>query len=166
MFWRARWIGLIAIFSIGSGVLLLQPSVGQDAGSLDGTWEGKLEVVDSGAPKDSDSDQRIKAAYAKSPFKITIHGQRASVYFGETEVKPGLFRAEVYMTNAVVFASSDGSDQDGRWVETWNFSLTRKNPETLIAYFSRVVNNLDLAEAKDGSKFGLLAAGSFHLTSR
>src|SRR5690242_20910849 len=61
-----------------------------DLGSFDGTWQGKLEVVDGTSNKDKDSDsfERTKAAYGKSPFKLTIHGQRATVYFGETEVKP------------------------------------------------------------------------------
>lgn len=68
------------------------------------------------------------------------------------------------MTNAVIFASSAGEDRDGRWVETWNFTLTEKNSETMIACFSRVVNNLDLGEAKDAGKFGLLAVGEFHRT--
>jgi hypothetical protein len=148
-----------------SGIALLRPTAGQGSNSLEGTWEGKLEVVYDSSSKDPESDRRVKAAYAKSPFKISINGQRARVYLGDEEAKPGLFQLQAYMTNAVIFASSAGEDQDGKWVETWNFSLTQKSPGTLLACFSRVVNNLDLAETKDGSKFGLFAVGEFHRTS-
>jgi hypothetical protein len=155
----------VAISMIATGVLSSWPSAGRDAGSFEGTWEGKLEVADSGWNKGSDP-KRTKTAYEESSFKITIHGQNVRVYFGETEIKPDLFHAQIYMTNAVVFASSAGDDRDGKWVETWDFALTQKNSETLIVCFSRVVNNLDIAEEKTGSKFGLLAAGEFHRTSR
>lgn len=66
------------------------------------------------------------------------------------------------MTNAVIFASSAGEDHDGRWIETWNFTVTEKSSETIIACLSRVVNNVDRAETSDGGKFGLIAAGEFH----
>jgi hypothetical protein len=165
MFWKAVRFPSILSLVIAMGVPSSLPSVGRDVGSFEGTWEGRLEVVDGGSSKDSEADKRTKAAYGKSLFKIAIHGQRASVYFGETEVKPTLFQAHVYQTNAVVFASSAGSDQDGEWVETWDFALTEKNFETLIACFSRVVNNVEVAEEKDGSKFFVLAVGELHRTS-
>ena|SRR5579872_6845496 len=153
---RTVWIAglLIAIAAVPSW-----PSVGRDGESFEGTWEGKLEVIGRGPNKDPDADERTKAAYGKSPFKITIHGQRADVYFGEMEVKPASFQAQVLMTNAVVFASSTGEDQDGKWVETWDFALTQKNSEALIVCFSRVVNNLS------GSKFFVLATGELHRAS-
>lgn len=140
----------------------MHPTAGQGSSSLDGTWEGKLEVVYSSSSKDPESEKRVKAAYAKLPFRISINGQRASVYFGDEEVKPGLFQSQAYMTNAVIFASSTGEDRDGKWVETWSFTITEKNSDTIIACLSRVVNNLDLVEPKDDSKFSLLAAGEFH----
>jgi hypothetical protein len=166
MFGRALRILSVSVFLMATGTLFSLPSAGRDVGSFEGTWEGKLEIVDSSWSKDSDPDKRTKAAYGESLFKITIHGQSVRVYFGEAEVKPDLFHAQIYMTNAVVFASGAGNDQDGEWVETWDFALTQKNSETLIVCFSRVVNNLDIAEEKKGSKFGLLAAGEFHRTSR
>jgi len=146
------------------GIAFLHPTAGQGSISLEGTWEGKLEVVYDSSSNDPESDRRVKAAYAKSPFRISIEGQRARVYFGDEEVKPGLFQYQTYMTNAVIFASSAGEDRDGSWVETWNLTVTEKNSETFIACLSRVVNNLDRAETRDGSKFGLMAAGELHRT--
>lgn len=162
MFWRVFWVPAISIFVIATGIIFSWPSVGRDVGSFEGTWEGKLHVVDSTASKDSDSYKRTKATHEESLFRITIRGQRADVYFGETEIKPSLFQAHTFMTNAVVFASNAG----GQWVETWDFALTQKNSEALIVCFSRVVNNLDLAEEKDGSRFFVVAVGEFRRTSR
>jgi len=163
MFRRVRLVAFIAILPL-SGIAFSHPTAELGSNSLEGTWEGKLEVVYDSSSSDPESDKRVKVAYAKSPFRISINGQRASVYFGDEEVKPGLFQFQAYMTNAVIFASSAGEDRDGRWVETWNFTVTEKNSETIIACVSRVVNNLDRAETTDGSKFGLVAAGEFHRT--
>jgi hypothetical protein len=77
-----------------------------------------------------------------------------------------LFQTHIYMTNALVFASSAGADAEGQWVETWDFLLTQKNPETLIVCFSRIVNNLDAPETQDFSKFFIVIAGELRRTSR
>jgi hypothetical protein len=164
MFRRPLRVLAVAVFTIATEVLFSWPSAGRDASSFEGTWEGKLEVADTGWTKGSDLE-RTKAAYGKALFKIIIHEQNVRVYLGEPEVNPNLFHAEIYLTNAVVFASTAGDDQDGKWVETWAFTLTQKNSETLIVCFSRAVNNLDMADEKTESKFGLLAAGEFHRTS-
>jgi hypothetical protein len=162
---RILRIPSLSILLIATGILFSSPSAARDIGSFDGTWEGKLEVVDGTSNKDSDSCERTKAAYEKSPFKIAIHGQRASVYFGETEVKPSLFQAQIHMTNAVVFATDNAEDKDGQWVETWDFAITQKNSEALIVVFSRVVNNLDVPEETSESKFSVVAVGEFRRTS-
>jgi hypothetical protein len=165
MFWKALRIPSFSILVIATGILFSFPSVGRDVGSFEGTWEGKLEVVDSTSKKDPDHYKRTKAAVEDLLFKITIHRQRASVYIGETEAKPTLFQAQIYMTNAVVFATDTGEDQSGQWVETWDFALTQKNSETLIVCFSRVVNNLDVPEGENNSKFFVVAIGEFRRTS-
>jgi hypothetical protein len=161
---RTRRLVFIAFFPLVSGIAFLQPTTAQSSRSLAGTWEGKLEVLYDSSSNDPESDKRVKAAYTKSPFRISINGQQASVYFGDEEVKPGSFQSQSYMTNAVIFASSAGEDRDGRWVETWNFTVTEKNSEAILVCFSRVVNNLDRAETMDSGKFGLIAAGEFHRT--
>jgi hypothetical protein len=166
MFWRALQIPSFAIVVIATGILFSWPSTGREIGSFEGTWEGKLKVVANNFNKDSDSYKRTVARYEESPFKIIIQGQGARVYFGDTEVKPNLFQTHIYMTNALVFASSAGADAEGQWVETWDFLLTQKNPETLIVCFSRIVNNLDAPETQDFSKFFIVIAGELRRTSR
>jgi hypothetical protein len=159
MFRLVRPVVWIAILAIS----FLHSTAGQATSPLEGTWRGKLDIVDT---KGSASYDRTKAAIGDTPFTIAIHGQAANVYFGETEVKPTSFQTQIYLTNAVVFASDTGNQGGLRWVETWNFTLTQKDPETLIVCFSRVVNNLDLAEEVDHSKFYVLAVGEFRRTSR
>jgi hypothetical protein len=161
MFLRIR-IPLLSILLIATGILFSWPIAARDIGSFDGTWEGKLDVLDT---RGSQSYNRTKAAYGESPFAIAVHGQRASVHFGETEVKPTSFQTQIYMTNAVVFATDTGYQSGHQWVETWNFTLTQKDAETLIVCLSRMVNNLDLAEGEDNSKFYVLAVGEFRRTS-
>lgn len=167
MFSRILRSPLLSILLIATGILSSWPIAARDIGSFDGTWEGKLEVVDGTSSKDKDADsyERTKAAYGKSAFKLKINAQRARVYFGETEVKPGLFQAQIHMTNAVVFATDNAEDKDGSWVETWDFALTQKNPEALIVVLSRVVNNLDVPEEMHQSKFFVVAFGEFRRTS-
>jgi hypothetical protein len=166
MFWKALQIPSFAIVVLAAGILFSCPSIGREIGSFEGAWEGKLKVVASSLDNDSESYKRTVGRYEESPFKIIIQGKGAKVFFGDTEVKPNLFQTNVYMTNAVVFASSAGGDADGPWVETWSFLLTQKNPDTLIVCFSRIVNNLDAPETQDFGKFFIVTAGELRRTSR
>lgn len=142
------------------------PAVGREVGSLEGAWEGKLRIVASNLSQDSDSYKRVVAGYEAASFKIIIQGEKAKVFLGDTEVKPGSFQAQIFMTNAVVFASSSGEDADGRWVETWSFVVTLKDPEVLDTSLSRMVNNLDIPTGKDFSKFFTVAVGELRRASR
>jgi hypothetical protein len=162
---QVRRVAFIALLAFMSGIISLRSAAGQSRSPFEGKWQGNLEVVYSSASKDPQSVERVKAAYAKAPLKIHINGQQVRVYFGGEEVKPGLFQLQAYQANAVIFASSAGDDRDGRWVETWNFTLTEKSPKAMIVCLSRVVNNLDLGETKDDGKFGLFAIGEFQRTS-
>jgi hypothetical protein len=92
---------LLAILLIAAGIWCSWPVAAQDIDSFDGTWEGKLELVHAnevveGAPnkdvliKGSDRYEQVKE-FRKTPFKITIRGQRASIYWGDIESMPGLF---------------------------------------------------------------------------
>jgi hypothetical protein len=159
---RILRIPLLSILLMATAALSSSPGATRDIDSFDGTWEGKLDVVDT---KSSYSYDRTKAAYGESPFAIAIHGPSTSVYFGETEVKPTSFQTQIYMTNAVVFATDTGYQNGHQWVETWSFALTQKDSDTLIVCLSRVVNNLDLAEGEDDSKFYVLAVGEFRRMS-
>ena len=134
----------------------LTPTLNADFGGLDGSWEGELTF--------------LRGATLWSPLKttglrdrITVQGTSVRVYAiysdRAEEVKPGSFHMEALMTNAVISATDSGKDNEGTWVETWVFSLTEKDKDTLLVNFSRIVNNIDLPLGNDHSKFALAATG-------
>src|SRR5262249_25312490 len=88
--------------------------------------------------------------------RLIISGDTARVFAGKDltrEIKPGKFKAETFDTNAVIFASNSGHDNEGTWIETWAFVVTVKDHDTLITNHFRVVNNVDLPPTSDHSKF-------------
>jgi len=159
MFSNIFRISLLATLLTAAGIWFSRPVTAQDY-SFDGTWEGRLELVDAteavdGTPRKLKADDYEKAkAYWSAPLKITIRGQKATVYMGADEIVPGLFQAHVHKTNALVFASHSG----GRWVETQSYVLTQKNHDALLVVFSRAVNNRDVAGQPPGEKIKILMA--------
>lgn len=131
----------------------------KDTGLLDGMWEGDMVFLPGVTPY-----QKVPAT---SRFRVTIQGSAVRVYNVHPqdvkEVKPTAFHIERLMTNAVIYATDSGYDNEGTWVETWVFAVTWKNRTTLLANFSRMVNNLDLPLASDHSKFTHAAAGELNL---
>jgi hypothetical protein len=126
----------------------------QNFGPLDGTWEGELTTVDASQPDRHDRNWR----------RIVIKDYQAHVFYRDkggqiVEVKPGKFQAQKLLTNAVIAAIDTGTDNEGRWVESWVFAVTQKDPRTLMVRFARVVNNINLPLTIGHSKFGALAEG-------
>lgn len=74
-------------------------------------------------------------------------------------MKPGNFRVERHLTNAIVMAINSGLDNEGLWVETWAYVVTPKDRNTLIANLVRVVNNNNLPLTNDHSKFSSALIG-------
>lgn len=126
-----------------------------DSGGLDGSWEGELTFL-QGANLNQTQPRTGR-------YRITIQGTSVRVYFilsdDVKEVKSGKFHMEDLMTNAVIFAMDSGKDDEGTWVETWVFSLTEKDKDTLLVNFSRMVNNIDLPLTSEHSKFAKEATG-------
>lgn len=125
----------------------------ENLGALNGTWEGELKSVDlKGDGKTSTQWQRV-----------VIDGSQASVFYKKDdkiiEVKPGSFRVERHLTNAIVMAINSGLDNEGLWVETWAYAVTPKDRNTLIANLIRVVNNNNLPLTNDHSKFSSALIG-------
>ncbi len=145
-------IAIVVIAACLNGLLLWQAAA-EDFGSLDGTWEGDLKSVDlTGEGKATTSWRRI----------IIQDGQARVFYKRDekiNEVKPGKFRVEKQLTNAVIVAIDSGHDNEGTWVETWAFAVTQKDKNTLITNFMRQVNNINLPLSVGHSKFSAVAAG-------
>jgi hypothetical protein len=123
-------------------------------GSLDGTWEGELQSLNKDGTPAKPGSYRIVISGADAKVFILTDGK-------EREVKPTAFRVQRHLTNAVVLAIDSATDDDGLWVETWSFTVTLKDKNTLITNFSRVVNNANLPLSVDYSKFSRTASGEF-----
>jgi tetratricopeptide (TPR) repeat protein len=122
-------------------------------GALNGTWEGELKNVDL------KGDGKTSTQW----YRVVIDGRQASVFYKKDdkiiEVKPGQFRVERHLTNAIVMAIDSGLDNEGLWVETWVYAVTPKDRNTLIANLMRVVNNNNLPITNDHSKFSSALIG-------
>jgi hypothetical protein len=129
------------------------------SGSLDGTWEGDLTFLRGAtlSPKGS----------ATLRYRITIEDSAVHVYIVEPqevrEIKRGALHIERLMSNAVISAIESGKDDAGTWVETLVITVTRENGTTLLANLARQVNNIDLPQGSDDSKFTKEAAGELQL---
>ncbi len=105
-----------------------------------GTWEGPIEGFD--AP-------RFVDGAGHSPifrFVITTTGVAVFTFARGTwnEIKAGLFRIHSWGSQALVYSITSGRDAQGTWIESSSFILMHDTPTTLIAYWVRAVNNLDL----------------------
>lgn len=147
-------IGTICLASI---LLAVPPAQAADLGTLDGTWDGTLSAVDR--------SQQI-ASYG---VRIVIAGANAHVFTLYAngifqEVKPGKFHVSRLGPNGIVAAIDSGQDNEGTWVETWNYTVTLKQKDTLIVNFCGTVNNVDLPLTSDHSKFAEVDAGELKRT--
>ena len=136
-------------------ILVAVPAWGQDLGTLNGTWEGSLTPVNAPA------FYEWTEPYV---FRIVISENNAQVFRSTKgaafkEVKPGAFHIMQHRTNAVVVAIDSGNDNDGMWVQTYNFSVTLKDQNTLITNWYNVVNNTGIPLSSATSKFTGAAAG-------
>lgn len=129
-------------------------------GGFEGTWVGKLRSVDGAA-----IDSKVGTGKAGDLFEIAlvVAGGAVRVLYRDkagkwSEVKPGAFRIAAHKTNATVFATDSASDiydktGSGGWVESWTFTLSHKDRDTLYAGFTRAVNNYLEDAAKENARF-------------
>ena len=130
----------------------------QDFGPLDGTWEGTLSWASGPGLAPYEGDRRQKWSW-----RIRISGRDAQVFFvsggNAEESKPGEYQVVRLRTNAVVVSVDSGKDDDGTWVETSSFTLTQKDRNTVIAVWTRQVNNNNVPLSNEHSKFTVVAVG-------
>jgi hypothetical protein len=128
---------------------------------FDGAWAGVIKIIDTTLynPTPLPADLKTAVETMKSEIAIEIDQGAARVYIktetGWDEVKQGSFDVVIHKTNAVVAAitANIAKDKSAGWVETWNFTLTRKDDKALYAYWVRVVNNYHLAVGEPYARF-------------
>jgi hypothetical protein len=124
--------------------------------TLDGTWEGLLDTI-SGPGIAPPPEGEFP------PIRLQIDGLNVRVFFGGAEVKAGTFEIRRAGTNAVISSiQPDPSLPLGRsWVETWTFTVTLADADTLVVNYVRVVNNNGLPRTADRAQFSQIRTGQF-----
>ena len=122
--------------------------------NLDGVWEGTLQQLTG--------NLIVEKKFPDSDLKIVVNGEESAVFVKENgkwdEVKPGKFTVTRHKTNAVILAIDSGDNK--HWVETWNISVTSKEPNVLLIYLVRVVNNYILYSGEETDRFTFIYSGT------
>lgn len=120
--------------------------------NLAGEWRGVLEPLHGNYldPRDW-----------KLELKFLISGEQAHVYIrrGEDwqEVKPGKFRISRHKTNAIIHSIDSG----GGWVESWIFSISRYDQDSINVYGNRIINNFKQPAESTSARITYAATARF-----
>ena len=131
-----------------------------DSFSFNGVWQGRIKFDKEAyiSPSSTPADGQL--------FRIEIRDGavvvRALTNGNFDEIKPGAFQFVPYKASAVIFAIDSGEPDHGvYWVETWVFTVTLKDSNTLLVEYARMVNNVGAPPEQDGSKFATRGIGEF-----
>jgi hypothetical protein len=120
--------------------------------NLNGEWRGTLQPLHG-----SHLDPRDW----KLELKFFISAGQARVYIrrGEQwqEVKPDKFQITRHKTNAVIHSMDSG----GGWVESWVFSISRHDSDSINVYGNRIINNFKQSADAPSSRITYGATGNF-----
>jgi hypothetical protein len=114
-----------------------------------GRWEGDFQPIPSQvffpSPPNAPATNAENPPITQVAFSISASSMQ--VYIRPVggvwrEINPGSWRGTMGRTNAVIFSITSGTDSDGDgWVETWNFTITHKERDSLDVVMTRAVNN-------------------------
>jgi hypothetical protein len=117
---------------------------------LNGTWQGKVVL-------EKNAEQAME-------FRLDINDQKGTVWVDTKgvwrEAKPGAFHLNALKSNAMLFATDAGHDDEGAWVESWVFVTTLLDNDQLLVEWTRVANNMDKAKSAVDSKFAVHGSGT------
>jgi hypothetical protein len=104
--------------------------------NLGGEWRGKLEPLHG---------QHLDPRDWALELRFFIRGDMAQVFIwrgsGWQEIKPGQFHITHHKSNAILHSIDSGNG----WVESWVFSLSRRDEDSLYVYANRIINNVNMA---------------------
>src|ERR1700756_725200 len=118
---RALRIPPFWILVVATSILFSCPSIGRELSSFDGTWEGKLEIVDATSKQDSDAGRlapRLAVCTTSPPFSVSSATcfAKSATCFAKSDRDPE--RAAPRLTAVVcVDASARLAAEEGRDVE-------------------------------------------------
>lgn len=134
---------------------------------FDGAWRGNLQMVIPLVDSNALPDVTELPEFLEFAIQISDDAARVYVFWDGSwdEVKPGSFGAVSHKTNSIVAATDSLLSVDGRvgWVETWNFTITAKDDDSLYAYWVRAVNNPHLSDdSSPDARFFMSRFGTLH----
>jgi hypothetical protein len=140
---------LVGRLLLSAALVLLSATFGYSEdlyyGGYDGMWQGSLKIHGL----DLTTFDETQKSSSEMDFRLQIKGATVRVFTKGNdwdEVKNGQFRIVVHKTSAVVYAADSANDVydktgSGGWVESWNFSATHKDVDTIYVAWVRSVNN-------------------------
>jgi hypothetical protein len=125
-----------------------------------GTWEGSLHCYNG--------PHFIDGEGAALTFRIAIQKSLDASVFefvkGEwQEFKRGAFWTTQLGSQMIVNSLTSGPDEDGTWVEGSTFTLVHRDANTVIAYWLRTVNNLDIPPTDISFQFAWGCSGEMRM---
>ncbi|MFD0912454.1 hypothetical protein [Methylophilus luteus] len=152
---------LLAVFMLFHAAAQAQPDL--ISAEFDGAWVGEPERI-SGANLSPST-----APPVKKKLRVDINGAKGIISEWKTDhwqrfwgIRNVVFTVASVETNAVMYQTVSGTDNDCAWVETWNLNLTKLDSNTVKAYYYRTVNNHD-CEFKEERELVWTVAGSMIL---
>ena len=127
---------------------------------FDGTWQGRIEFFDAPRFESAADGEAMEVRFvihlpSMSVFTRPVSDKPAAW----SEVKKGFFGGQVWGSQAVFSSVTSGKDNDGLWIESISFTLVHDSPMTLVVYYVRAVNNLDLPVAHRDAHFAWGGSG-------
>jgi hypothetical protein len=129
------------------------------AASYDGHWAGQLNCTGA--------ESHLSPFPCQFGLELDFAGATMSAAFIEklkagdsrTEFEAGKFHVSGQSTHRFAWAQQSESDDDGEVVEGWTLAMTLKDTDHLVVYWTRIVNNVDVAPDDKDSKWAEFAAG-------
>jgi hypothetical protein len=120
--------------------------------NLNGAWRGVLQPLHGSHLDPRDWNLELK-------FFISAGLARVYIRRGEQwqEVKPGKFRITHHKTNAIIHSIDSG----GGWVESWVFSVSRHDRDSINVYGNRIINNFKQSTDTQHSRITYAATARF-----
>ena len=117
-------------------VLSVGPAITNDT-AFDGAWEGRLDVVHRYG---ADELFRLPETATNTMARLTVRGEEADVFLDGLQVNPGSgLRVARYDSAVLVYATFP--------LGTWQWSLTKLDADTALAFAWRVGDSSTLSDA-------------------
>jgi hypothetical protein len=120
--------------------------------NLNGEWRGTLQPL-HGSHLDP-RDWKLEVKFFIYAGQVRVYIRRGEQW---QEVKPGKFRITQHKTNAIIYSMDSG----GGWVESWVFSVSRHDRDSINVYGNRIINNFKQAADAQSSRITYGATGNF-----